>query len=772
MTNNEILLKIVIDGKEANATINLTDSNIKELYKSFKYGKQEVNGLTTAISQGFNNAREIIIGFKESYGVISQAFSTHLKEYQEQEVSLIKLTTALKQTGQYTETNIKSLVDYSSQLEKTTIYGDELTQSVMAQLLAMGLSVEQTKEATLQAANLASVMGTDINTAARAMADLFNGNTGMIGKYVKGLDEAVIKSGDLNKILAMLNERIGWQAVAIGQSGVGALAKMSHAIGDLKKNTGQLLSNALSPFIKSISDIVNNLNDLNPQLSGIIGLTGSLTTAIITLRVTGILPAIKSFELLGITITGLRATLIKTGIGALLVGLGYALWELAKAYEHFADVRNQKEQSFANTLSDIKDEAAKATKEQRDRQIKSSTESVDKIKQEIEGLNREIEQSKSISKIKDKEGNEYIVKQETDKTKQLREQLNIKQQQLKVEEATIEIYKEANNIKLNSKKSTDGELNKIFDRNKSILSEQQRHESAMLKLQTDNDLILLSQKIEHFNQMILLYKKYGQDVTQLENQRREAELELTIKSKTEIKIDEELPFEAEELADVQYGNVLDYARLSKQQELDIWYNTELEKVKLYENSAEIIAALDEEYLRRKQDILNQQTEAQINATRDALTYIAGAYGKHTLVSKLAGIANATISTYEAATKALTAGPFLGPLLAGLITAAGLANVAKIASVEPPSGVAYERGGFALVGEKGPEIIAPVVDYAQGQSMLINAVVSRLNASVNDKVVDKIINKLDNWYNRLEFRIKQQDLYASWEQQNNFRLRYD
>jgi hypothetical protein len=63
MSTNEIILKISIDGKEANATLNLTDTNIKELYKSFKYGKQEVNGLTTAISQGFNNAREMIIGF-------------------------------------------------------------------------------------------------------------------------------------------------------------------------------------------------------------------------------------------------------------------------------------------------------------------------------------------------------------------------------------------------------------------------------------------------------------------------------------------------------------------------------------------------------------------------------------------------------------------------------------------------------------------------------------------------------------------------------------
>jgi hypothetical protein len=51
-------------------------------------------------------------------------------------------------------------------------------------------------------------MGTDLNTAARAMADLFYGNVRMIGRYVKGLDGTIIKSGDLDRIMAKLNVSI------------------------------------------------------------------------------------------------------------------------------------------------------------------------------------------------------------------------------------------------------------------------------------------------------------------------------------------------------------------------------------------------------------------------------------------------------------------------------------------------------------------------------------------------------------------------------------
>jgi len=62
--SNEIILKLTIDGKEAIGQLKLTNENVKQLYQSFKYGKQEVNEFTTALSQGLNIAREMIIGFK------------------------------------------------------------------------------------------------------------------------------------------------------------------------------------------------------------------------------------------------------------------------------------------------------------------------------------------------------------------------------------------------------------------------------------------------------------------------------------------------------------------------------------------------------------------------------------------------------------------------------------------------------------------------------------------------------------------------------------
>lgn len=285
---NEIKLKITIDDKEAQTTLEITEEEAKKLISTIRLAGEQSRDAAKTTVDAFTAARNTIQGLKETFDVLKVTFISHIRAYQEQEAALTKLITALEQTGQLTTANQQALIDYSNYLQQATIYADDQTQTVMAQMIAMGLNVEQTKQATLQAANLATVMGTDLNTAARAMADLFQGNAGMIGRYIKGLDETIIKSGDLNLILKMLNERIGQQAEAFAKTSEGEIAKFNNAISDLKENTGRLIIQAFMPMLDLFGKIIKSLNSLNPSLTGVIGLFGSLTTALIILKTTGL----------------------------------------------------------------------------------------------------------------------------------------------------------------------------------------------------------------------------------------------------------------------------------------------------------------------------------------------------------------------------------------------------------------------------------------------------------------------------------------------------
>jgi hypothetical protein len=112
--------------------------------------------------------------------------------------------------------------------------------------------------------------------------------------------------------------------------------------------------------------------------------------------------------------------------------------------------------------------------------------------------------------------------------------------------------------------------------------------------------------------------------------------------------------------------------------------------------------IEAEYARKKESL-----DAEMNEKAKAMN--ADAFAAH----KALAIVNATISTYEAASKALTAAP--PPwnfILAAAVTAAGIANVAAIGAQEVPG---YAKGGELPKGQWGyiegihDEVIAPKKD---------------------------------------------------------------
>ena len=73
------------------------------------------------------------------------------------------------------------------------------------------------------------------------------------------------------------------------------------------------------------------------------------------------------------------------------------------------------------------------------------------------------------------------------------------------------------------------------------------------------------------------------------------------------------------------------------------------------------------------------------------------------------IAEATINSYVAATKAWAQGGIFGAVSAGIVLAAGFAQVYKIAHMEPPKrefGGPVSKGRSFMVGERGPELFTP------------------------------------------------------------------
>lgn len=171
-----------------------------------------------------------------------------------------------------------------------------------------------------------------------------------------------------------------------------------------------------------------------------------------------------------------------------------------------------------------------------------------------------------------------------------------------------------------------------------------------------------------------------------------------------------------------------------------------------------IQRIDNEYQTRKQAIDDSMMDDQEKyfaiekLDREMQKKRLAAQRKHAVASKATSLFSAIVNTAEAVAKALTAGPLLGPILAGIIGAMGAVQIALIAAQPLPS---FAEGGVAglhgpeviMVGEKGPERITPVSKERTTANVEFNAIFQITSPDalgVRDLVRDKVGPEFITW----------------------------
>jgi len=292
---------------------------------------------------------------------------------------------------------------------------------------------------------------------------------------------------------------------------------------------------------------------------------------------------------------------------------------------------------------------------------------------------------------------------------------------------------------------------------------EQAHQMKMLAIAGAGAQELLGAEVNHLNEKINLYQKYGHDTLALEYslQEKRAELENERLNERVAKMEEhyerlrQLRIEHEQeltdlfndmpdeiLKDIKFGDTRSFSNDPFVQ-LDAWYAAKNEEIKAYENYEEMKFALDEEYANRKLDLYGQN-----------LGMIKSLFGKHTTAYHLLTASQTLIDTYQSANAAYKStaaipvvGPALAPFAAAAATAFGLAQVASIRKTSMPG---FEKGG-AVVGEDGVEIIAPMKEYSEGWGEIVRNTTLAVERSLQNMAITvgagsfsdtKILQRLD------------------------------
>ncbi len=227
-----------------------------------------VDKFTTAAKGVDNSLKALLGGFKGLAGAAGVAglgvvLGKSVQAFAEAEKSTKQLEFALKAAGITSRNTLDDYNAFSAQIQKTTEFTEEQAQSVLRLYTQYGIFGEEAKEATKLAADLASAMGTDIQTAALNLAKASEGN-------VQGLQKLGIKLKDTGgegrkfaDILGAVNAKFGGFSEAISGTTAGNLDQLKKNFGEIAEKIGSIVASLDKKF-----NVTGGINTLLDKLVG------------------------------------------------------------------------------------------------------------------------------------------------------------------------------------------------------------------------------------------------------------------------------------------------------------------------------------------------------------------------------------------------------------------------------------------------------------------------------------------------------------------------
>ena len=197
------------------------------------------------------------------------------------------LSNTLKNVGaQYAATNVE---DYIEKLQRQTgVLDDNLRPAFQSLLIATG-DVAKSQEALNLALDISANGVISLETATKALAKGFAGNTTTLGKMGGAVSKATLATGDMNKITAELTAKYKGSALTAIGGYAGQMAKLTVASENAKETIGKGLLNSLSLLggKTGIGTVTDAINELSIGLSEAIVSTGKLVAELKKMPVVG-----------------------------------------------------------------------------------------------------------------------------------------------------------------------------------------------------------------------------------------------------------------------------------------------------------------------------------------------------------------------------------------------------------------------------------------------------------------------------------------------------
>ena len=351
-------------------------------------------------SDATKNLQSQLSSVAKASAVAFAAFTSEIflsvKAFAESEQASNALTQSLKNQGIFSK---ELLSDYKAQadaLQDLTGVDDDAIVSAQAKLQAYLGQTKITKELTQAVLDLSIAQGIDLEQAATLVGKSIGTSTNALARNGIEVDANASKQEKLSQVIDGINSKFEGQAVAANQ-GLGALKGLQSAFGDIQKEIGARFAPAIETVIKKVTELFKAISGNKALIDFIAGFVASgvaIAGIIGTIAVAG--SAILQFQAvlkaLNVTLALTKVAAIglagATGIGLLVVGIGYVLTHLNEAQAALTAFKN----NVSSVWSGIKEVfTGGGFSAGLDKVTEGATQGLKEYRSELEKINKEAE---------------------------------------------------------------------------------------------------------------------------------------------------------------------------------------------------------------------------------------------------------------------------------------------------------------------------------------------------------------------------------------------
>lgn len=308
---------------------------------------------------------------------LSVALGASVRGAIEAESAQIRLATILRTTGGATEAQIEALNAQAQAMERLGVVSADNVTVAQSQLATFDLTADTIEKLTpaildyAVAEKGASVGAEDLKAMTNGLAQALQGNFGSLTRTGFVLDEAtkeMIANGTeaerASALVDVLNSTYKDFNETARQTTEGQAIALRNEMGRISDAIGNALIPAMTQLTEKLAPVVTKIADFaekNPRLTqGIVAVTLGLSGLLVVIGTLGLIlpPIIAGFGLLATAVGAVTLPMI--AIGAVIAGVGFALYKLYQNWDEVLAFVQTKSAEVWGTVTEVFNTAVQA----------------------------------------------------------------------------------------------------------------------------------------------------------------------------------------------------------------------------------------------------------------------------------------------------------------------------------------------------------------------------------------------------------------------------